>query len=262
MSAYFAALPMYDWPEEQAETDGTWAGVRAKLHAAGIDVRDELVRRNADMPAVPGGIHDEAGRLIAPDPAILPPDDFDLFTLWRHPGLVFSQTCWGPLSATGLDAHVTIIAQPDYSNVEGGHGPLYSSAIVMRGEGDIAPVPDGSAHLPLERMRGQRFAFNNPDSMSGLLGIAADLEASGEGLDIFADRIETGGHRASALAVANGEGDVAAIDCRSWALFKRLEPAAAGSLRVAGWTARRKGLPYVRARALPQQIIKCYPTLA
>ena len=46
------------------------------------------------------------------------------------------------------------------------------------------------------------------------------------------------------LAVADGTIDVAAIDCRSWMLACRHEPAAA-RLVTAGWTALRPGLPYV-----------------
>src|SRR5690606_38327160 len=86
---------------------------------------------NADLPPVPGGIRDAEGRLIAPDPATLPPDDFDLPVLWRHPALLLAQTCWGPMEA-GLEPYVQVVGQPDYSAYEGGEGSFYSSAIVMR----------------------------------------------------------------------------------------------------------------------------------
>ncbi len=250
MSALIAALPMYDWPERRAEVDAEWADIRDRLRAHGIDAPDALTRRNADMPAVPGGIRDAAGRTIAPDPATLAPDEFDLATLWRHPGLLFAQTCWGPMETTGLAVHVAVIGQPDYSGVEGGAGELYSSAIVMRGNGDVAAPSDGRVLLPLDRLSGCRLAFNSAESMSGILGLTRDLDAAGEGLAMFSVRIETGGHRASALAVARGDADVAALDCRSWNLFRRFEPEAAKAIHVAGWTARRKGLPYVGSRAV------------
>jgi ABC-type phosphate/phosphonate transport system substrate-binding protein len=92
-----AALPMYDWPEARAETDAEWRSLRARLSAAGIDAPEEIVRRNAELPAVPGGIHDDDGRMIAPDPATLPSDELDFPTLWKHPALLFAQTCWGPM---------------------------------------------------------------------------------------------------------------------------------------------------------------------
>ena len=59
-----ACLPMYDWPEARAETDAYWVALRDAFRAAGIKAPQRLVRRNADMPAVPGGIRDQAGAVI------------------------------------------------------------------------------------------------------------------------------------------------------------------------------------------------------
>lgn len=230
MSGFVAALPMYDWPETRAETDAQWIAIRDRLRAAGVDAPEDLTRRN------------------------LPDGGLDLAALWRHPNLLFSQTCWGPLEL-GLAAHVRVICQPDYSDHEGGEGELYSSAIVMRGDGHEPAPADGRAVLPLSLLRGARFAFNNHDSMSGLLGISRDLEAEGESLDVFARRAETGSHRASALAVAQGRADAAAIDCRTWNLFRCFEQEAAKKLQVVGWTARRKGLPYIAGPAAPHDLL-------
>ncbi|MCT8997033.1 phosphate/phosphite/phosphonate ABC transporter substrate-binding protein [Chelativorans intermedius] len=253
MSCLVAALPMYDWPEMRAETDAFWARACAALRRAGIDAPARLARRNADLPAVPGGIRDAQGRPVAPDPATLPPEAFDLSALWRHPRLLVGQTCWGPMEA-GLRDHVQVVGQPDYSAHEGGEGALYSSAIVMRrGEAPIVAAPaEGCARLPLALMRGRRLAYNDALSMSGLLALERDLLAAGEGPAFFAQRIETGSHRAAALAVAEGRADVCALDCRTWALVRRFLPQADG-LVAAGWTARRKGLPLVTARATPPE---------
>ena len=121
MSSFIAALPMYDWPELRAETDARWAALRDRLRERGIDAPDSLARRNADMPPVPGGIRDEAGHVIAPDPATLPPDELDLPTLWRHPSLLIGDTCWGPME-TGLAAYVHVVGQTRYDSIEGGEG--------------------------------------------------------------------------------------------------------------------------------------------
>ncbi len=253
MSAFVAALPMYDWPEVRAEVDARWAAMRDRLRAAGIDAPERLARRNADLPPVPGGIRDRDGRPIGPDPATLPPDEFDLPTLWRHPMLLLSQTCWGPMIATGLAEHVTVVGQPDYSGIEGGEGTLYSSAIVMRRDAGAADMPgpgDGRPRLP-EVLGGLRLAVNGLDSMSGWLGIAEDAAQAGLRL---APALVSGSHRASIRAIAAGEADIAAIDCRSWALARRFEPAA-GELVVAGWTGRRKGLPLVAAALLDHEIV-------
>ncbi|MBX3568564.1 MAG: PhnD/SsuA/transferrin family substrate-binding protein [Rhizobiaceae bacterium] len=255
MTDLFVALPMYEWPETRDEVDAEWTGIRRRLVAAGINAPERLVRRNGDMPPVPGGIRDEGGAVIAPDPATLPPDELDLPTLWKHPGLLFGQTCWGPMEL-GLCDHVQVVGQPDYSAYEGGDGELYSSAILMR-RSDLgsrstyfsAPRAVG-ASIPLDLLRGKRLAFNGHDSMSGLIGLTRDLAQMGQGPDIFAGMVETGAHRASMVAVADGQADVCAIDCRSWDMAKRFEPRAS-ELAVIGWTARRKGLPYLASRSVP-----------
>ena len=255
-----AALPMYDWPEARAETDAEWRDLRARLNAAGIDAPEKVVRRNAELPAVPGGILDGESRVIAPDPATLPPDELDFPTLWKHPDLLFAQTCWGPMEE-GLEEYVSVIGQPSYDGIEGGQGELYSSPVLMRRgrtppsgrlEGDVKAPADGRAILPLDLFRNARFAYNSLDSMSGIIALTRDLEATGESLAIFFERIETAAHRASIVAVAKGGADVCAVDCRSWHLAKLHEPRAADVV-VVGWTARRKGLPYITSRHTPPE---------
>lgn len=256
MSDLVAALPMYDWPEVRDEVDAQWAGLREAFRQKGIDAPQAIVRRNGELPQVPGGIHDTEGRLIAPDPVTLPPNELDYHQLWLHPALLFAQTCWGPMEL-GLSKQVQVVGQPSYDAYEGGQGELYSSALVMRtGEGPQVRSPaDGKALLPLDLMRGKRFTFNSLDSMSGVIGLTRDLQAAGESLDIFSSRSESGGHRGSIVAVAEGKADIAAIDCESWALAQRFEPAAQ-KVAVVGWTARRKGLPYITARMTPKKTVR------
>lgn len=256
MSELVVALPMYDWPEVRGEVDAQWARLRDAFGLRGVDAPQTIVRRNGDLPAVPGGIRDAAGASIAPDPATLPPDELDYHKLWLHPALLFAQTCWGPMEL-GLSRHVQVVGQPSYDAYEGGQGELYSSALVMRtGEGPEARSPaDGSPFLPLDLIRGKRFTFNSRDSMSGFIGLTRDLETLGESLDVFSSRSESGGHRGSIVAVAEGRADVAAIDCESWALAQRFEPAAQ-KVVVVGWTARRKGLPFITAAATPEKTVR------
>lgn len=253
MDELIAALPMYDFPEVASQTDHAWIELCVSLLALGIEVRPHLVRRNGDMPAVPGGIRNFAGKVVADDPASLDPEAFDLPVLWRHPRLLFAQTCWGPMEQ-GLRRDVEIIGQPDYSAYEGGRDSFYSSAIVMRAEGHLKAPADGAASLPLNLMRGKRFAFNGPDSMSGMIGISRDLDATGEGIAIFSGLVETGSHRASARAVVEEQADICALDCRTWA-FIRTHEAFAARLAVVGWTSRRKGLPYICSRHIPAEVV-------
>ncbi|PTE09196.1 phosphate/phosphite/phosphonate ABC transporter substrate-binding protein [Mesorhizobium helmanticense] len=255
MSEFVAALPMYDWPEMRGEVDAQWVRLRDAFRQAGIDAPQSIVRRNGDLPPVPGGIRDAEGKIIAPDPATLPPDELDFHRLWLHPALLFAQTCWGPMDH-GLSAHVQVVAQPSYDTYEGGQGELYSSALVMRADGgpSVASPDDGAPLIPLDLLRGKRFTFNDTGSMSGFLGLKRDLEAMGDSFDFFAARQPSGGHRASIVAIAEGRADVAAIDCESWALARRFEPAAQ-AVKVVGWTGRRKGLPFITARTTPEKIV-------
>ena len=255
MSEFVAALPMYDWPEMRDEVDAQWGRLRNAFRQQGVNAPETIVRRNGDLPPVPGGVHDANGKLIAPDPATLPSDELDFHKLWLHPALLFAQTCWGPMEL-GLLNHVQVVGQPSYDAYEGGQGELYSSALVMRtGEGpEVRSPADGRALLPLDLIRGKRFTFNSLDSMSGIIALTRDLQAAGESLDIFASRSESGGHRGSIVAVAEGKADIAAIDCESWALAQRFEPAAR-KVAIVGWTGRRKGLPFITARTTPEKTV-------
>ncbi|MBB2972416.1 ABC-type phosphate/phosphonate transport system substrate-binding protein [Mesorhizobium sp. RMAD-H1] len=252
---YIAALPMYDWPELRDETDARWAAMRDQLRRQGIDAPEDLTRRNGDMPAAPGGIRDEKGNVIAADPATLPPDELDLGMLWRHPNLLVAEACWGPMEL-GLGSHVSVAGQTDYDGIAGGSGVFYSSVIVARrGEGQPLPPPaDGRACLPIGFFHGRRLAFNEHQSLSGYLALERDLKATRASLAIFADMVQTGAHRASIRAVAEGLADVAAIDCKTWALAERFEPAAR-ALHPIGWTAQRKGLPLIHSRTLQINVI-------
>lgn len=231
MSDFIAALQMYDWPEVRADTDAAWASMRERLRTAGIDAPDALTR------------------------------DIDMHDVWLRPSLLIAQTCWGPMEL-GLQEKVQLVGQPSYDGIEGGEGPLYSSAVVMRLSASAPEMRAKTAHgvegsfsLPINQFRGQRFAFNSKDSMSGMLAITRDLAAMGESLAIFSERVETGAHRASIAAVAEGKADVCTIDCRSWALAKRFEPAAR-DVKVVGWTALRKGLPFITAKTMASETVE------
>jgi ABC-type phosphate/phosphonate transport system substrate-binding protein len=218
---------MYDWPETRAAVEAFWTDLRRK------------------------------SGLMLPETLEQPWDEAALFAQWRDPALVLSQCCWGPMGL-GLVPGLRVLAQPDYSDVPGGRGPLYRSALVAR-EGVACPVPQRPrAAIPEAVAQVTRLAVNARHSMSGFLalmedanslrvrampGRRRDAEDAGDLIEI-----ETGGHRASIRAVAEGRADLAAIDCRSWAMALDHEPCARG-LVVVGWTAERPGLPFVTGAA-------------
>ena len=122
------------------------------------------------------------------------------------------------------------------------------------------PSPKGEgkrdASIPLDLLRNARFAYNGPESMSGIIGLTRDLEAMGESLAIFAEKIETGGHRNSIKAIAEGRADVAAIDLQELASGQALRAGGAeGAGRSAG-RAKRKGLPFVTAKTTPPAVAR------
>ena len=218
MASFIAALPMYDWIECADETRSLWHKIENMLRGAGFDDTVEFIR-----PSLGEG-----------------PEN-----LLAASNLLMSQTCWGPISR-GKTPPLTILAQPDYSAFIGGSGPLYRSAIIATGSGEnLAVPPPDKAALPLDYMRTARFAFNDKTSLSGMLAVQEDFSAkTGENGLFRQTALVSGGHQNSVRMVAEATADIAAIDCRSWALACKYEPSAKG-VHIIGWTAQRMGLPYV-----------------
>ena len=122
MSTFIAALADVRLARRRApRPTRNGRGCATAFQRAGIDAPQTIVRRNAELPAVPGGIRDGDGKVIAPDPATLPPDELDFTTLWRHPALLLRQTCWGPMEL-GLAEHVQVVGQPSYDALRGRAG--------------------------------------------------------------------------------------------------------------------------------------------
>ena len=154
--------------------------------------------------------------------------------VWRDPGLVLSQTCGWPLVTRYCDA-LHVVARPVYA-VEGCGAGTYRSAIVARRTVPLAELVRGTV------------AVNGFDSLSGYRTLAAHLAGNGIGRDGVGDFLETGSHRASVQAVAQGRAAVAAIDCVSWRLALDHEPAAR-ELTVIGWAEELPALPFVTSKA-------------
>lgn len=151
---------------------------------------------------------------------------------WTRADLVFSQTCGLPFR-TRLHGRVHLVGTPDYA-VQGCPPGYYRSHLVVR--------QDDWRHT-LGDYRHAVFAYNAPDSQSGYA--AALHHAKKHGIH-FGNRIQTGGHRASAEAVAHHKADIAAIDAVSWRMIKRFDTCAP-ALRVLESTVPTPGLPYITA---------------
>jgi ABC-type phosphate/phosphonate transport system substrate-binding protein len=153
---------------------------------------------------------------------------------WEAPDLVLSQTCGLPYRSR-LKERVTLVGTFDYG-VEGCAPGHYRSVLVV-GRTDPRSRIEDFAGAPL--------AYNEALSQSGWA--APQTHAAGLGF-AFAPGPQTGSHRASLLAVAEGRAAVAALDAVTWRHLQRWEPAAA-RVRVLAETAPTPGLPCIAGPA-------------
>lgn len=175
-----------------------------------------------------GLIRDEfrAAGLDAPDALTRTGDPHDH---WCAPDLVLSQTCGLPFRTT-LAGRVTLVATPVCDlDAPPGH---YFSVFVARQQDPRRDLRDLARGV---------FAYNAPDSQSGWA--APGVHAAGLGIR-FAGLLETGSHRGSVAAVAEGRADLAAIDALSWRLISRHDPMA-DALHPVARTAPTPALPYI-----------------
>ncbi len=162
------------------------------------------------------------------------------FSVWRSPDLVLSQTCGMPYRLW-LHADVGLVGTPDYG-LEGCPPGYYRSPIVVRADEDRAGLED---------FQDARLAYNVTHSQSGFASIYNTVAPQGFWFD---NRVETGGHHASAQAVAEGRADLAALDAVTWALIQRYD-GFASQLRVLEWTAPTPGLPYITAATVDTGLV-------
>ncbi|MFT7649740.1 MAG: ABC-type phosphate/phosphonate transport system substrate-binding protein [Candidatus Poriferisodalaceae bacterium] len=155
----------------------------------------------------------------------------DIRAQWVDPDLFIGQTC-GLSYAERIRPFAAVIGALTYGISGAGPGE-YCSHVVTRSDSGIDTLED---------MRGRVVAFNDQDSESGKGSteqLVAPLASNGR---FFAGAVETGGHRTSIVAVANGQADVSAIDAVSF------EPKALASLQIIHTTSSSPGTPMITAR--------------
>lgn len=159
---------------------------------------------------------------------------------WEAADLLLSQTCGYPFRAR-LVGRVAYVGTPDYG-VEGCAPGYYRSVFVVRVDDPRASLAD---------FDGAGFAYNEALSQSGWA--APQTHAAKLGLRLR-PVVETGGHRQSAAAVAEGRADIAALDAVTWALMQDAA-AVAASLRVVAMTDPTPGLPFITALGGPADLL-------
>ncbi|WP_293576751.1 PhnD/SsuA/transferrin family substrate-binding protein [Phaeobacter sp.] len=159
--------------------------------------------------------------------------DADLWQVWTAPSLLLGQTCGMPYR-TRLYDKVTLVGTLDHGLVK--PAGYYNSVIVAQRD---------RAQDPLSRFAGQRFAYNDGVSQSGW---AAPITLMRDNNMLPGSLLQTGAHRASAQAVADGQADFAALDCVSWLHMSRHDGFAA-DLVVIAETPPTPGLPLIIAKS-------------
>ena len=179
-----------------------------------------------------------ADGIDAPDTLSRPADPWQA---WRAPDLLLAQTCSLPFRSR-LHAQVSLVASPNH-HLPGCPPGHYNSVLVCRRQ-------DGEARCERD-FDGAAIAYNEALSQSGWAAPLAHFTA--RGLRIGA-RVQTGAHRDSARAVAEGRADFAAIDAVTWALIQRHD-AFAADLAVFARTDPTPALPYITAPHRPARRI-------
>lgn len=196
---------MYDLPPVRAQTDALWTLLSAHLRREGVEGVPRALSREKPYEA-----------------------------LWSKPDLLISQSCGYPLTHVYRET-LRPVARFHYA-VPGCRGPDYSSAIL---------VSDSSAAGEMGELRGTVCAVNSRNSQSGYNAIRAMVAPIAGGGRFFSDIRVTGSHFASITAVAEGEADVCAVDCVTYALLDRYAPDSIAGVRVLGFTPACPGLPLV-----------------
>jgi ABC-type phosphate/phosphonate transport system substrate-binding protein len=165
----------------------------------------------------------------------------DIRSQWLRPDLLLGQTCSLPFRRL-LHDKVHYVASADYGlpNVKGG---FYRSVIIARAN-DTRTTPRDFATAT--------FAYNSNDSQSGW---AAALDWARHNSVLLDPALETGGHRASALAVAQGNADLASIDAVTYRTLQQFEPFTE-NLRIIAHTDITPGLPFITALANDPETIR------
>jgi ABC-type phosphate/phosphonate transport system substrate-binding protein len=158
----------------------------------------------------------------------------DPWEQWQSDDLILSQTCGLPYR-TRLHGKVALVGTPVLDlPCEAGY---YYSVVVARKTDAREAFADFSDAV---------IAVNNWDSQSGWA--APQNFASDHGFSFQKSHV-SGGHRASAVAVAEGVADIASLDAVTWEMLTRYDEFT-NDLKVITHTPPTPALPYISALSL------------
>jgi ABC-type phosphate/phosphonate transport system substrate-binding protein len=211
----FASLPMYNLPEMRPANARFWEALRGLLVKAGLK----------DVP-----------KTLIFERGPVPP---------RLEGeMLFSQTCGYPLE-TAFKGQAIRLGAPVYET-PGCVGATHRAFFIVRADSPVRALGD---------LRGGIFLLNSPLSNSGMNLPRRALADIAGGNPFFRAVIETGGHPASLDRLLRGEGDVASIDCVTFAFLQHHRPDAAARFRVIAETPPSPAIPFVTSVATPPAVV-------
>ena len=103
--------------------------------------------------------------------------------------------------------------------------------------------------------RGAVAALNAHDSNTGMNLFRAMIAPIAGGAPFFSSVVVTGSHEASVAAVAEGQADLASIDCVSFALLQRGRPELVERVAIVAETPLSPCLPFIASVRLPSPTI-------
>jgi len=207
-----ASYPMYNQPETQMWVDRWWQAVVAELDAMGVD-----------------------GPLILTQPK-------DYYAHWQAHDLLLSQTCGYPLTHA-LQGKVQYLITPCYDSPYN-QGAYYCSLLLVSEQSALLALTNGA---DMTRLAGLSLAYNSLDSQSGYHCLRPLLAGMGinKHADFFGPMLPTGGHRQSLAMVQQGQAQLCAVDCVTYALLAKHAPQSVAGLRLVGTTPQVPGLPLI-----------------
>ena len=166
----------------------------------------------------------------------------DLAEDWRR-SLLLGQRCGYELVRHRED--LTLVATPVYAAAHC-EGPDYRSAFVVSASSPAESLAD---------LRSGVCVINGRASHSGNTALRHALAPLAEGQAFFSEVLESGAHATSLAWIREGRADITAVDCVTFGLVKKHEPAAVEGLRVLATSAPAPGLPYVTRGAAEPELL-------
>jgi phosphonate transport system substrate-binding protein len=160
--------------------------------------------------------------------------------------------CGAPYVVRRPYGQLALLAAPVWRGDHYGDQPVYHSDLMVRRD---HPAQN------FAQLRGQRWAYNEPGSLSGYHVMRAHLARLDEGLAFFSEAIEAGYHRRALQMLAAGEADVAAIDTTVFEQIIAVQPALRDTVRSLGRLGPNPAPPWVIHTEVPSVLRQAITTI-